>query len=444
MNTEAHRHGVLRQATLLFSVHCQLNGWVALCLIRFLMLVLLNVTTQVATQAQKLDSIQFRFQTDSTCVDFAKEENQRAWQAFEKMFHRNLDGVATGFVRLDIFCGASPEGSASRNLWLGEQRGRAIGQLVNQHFPHRVDSIVVHNEGARWQALYDSIAASHEPWRDEAMAILRMTPSVDASRSDHRELRLRSLRGGQAWTVIRERYLPPLRSGATAVLSWRLVRDTIWLHDTVRIFVPVPYQDTSTAAVAEEHRDNALLAYVDSTTCPRHTVVRTNLLYLATASLNASIDIGLSCRWSLSLTAGFNPWKYPKRNRADNKIVNPKTLHWLVMPELRFWPRGHLQRGYIGVYGQYAQYNVGGISFIPALNNSRYDGYLYGGGISIGWHWWLGKKHRTGLEASIGVGYLRLHYDKYRACNCSGLIETTGKNYFGPTKAALSLTYLIK
>lgn len=410
--------------------------------IRMMALVLLTFTAMAAVHAQKQDSIRFRFQTDSTRVDLTKEENRRAWQSFEQMFRRDLDGVATGFVRLDIFCGASPEGSASHNLWLGEQRGRAIGRLFNQHFPRRVDSIVVHNEGARWQALYDSIAASHEPWRDEAMAILRMTPSVDVSRPDHREQRLRALRGGQAWSVIRERYLPPLRSGATAVLSWRLVRDTVWLHDTIRIFEPVPYHETATAGVAERNAGDALQA--DSASCPRHTVLRTNLLYLVTASLNASIDIGLSCHWSLSLTAGFNPWKYPKRNRDDNKIVNPKTLHWLVMPELRFWPRGHLQRGYIGVYGQYAQYNVGGISFIPALNNSRYDGYLYGGGISIGWHWWLGRRHRTGLEASIGVGYLRLHYDRYRACNCSGLLETTDRDYIGPTKAALSLTYLIK
>ncbi len=194
-------------------------------------------------------------------------------------------------------------------------------------------------------------------------------------------------------------------------------------------------------------------AYVDTLTADStviidkihyHTELRTNLLYLATATPNISVDFGFAQHWSLSLTAGYNPWKYPKRNRDDNKTVNPKTLHWLVMPELRLWFREHLERGYLGLYGQFAQYNVGGISFIPALNENRYEGRLYGGGVSLGWHWWLGRKHRTGLEASIGIGYLRLHYDKYRACNCSGLLETTDRNYVGPTKVALSLTYKLK
>ena len=93
--------------------------------IRMMALVLLTFTAMAAVHAQKQDSIRFRFQTDSTRVDLTKEENRRAWQSFEQMFRRDLDGVATGFVRLDIFCGASPEGSASHNLWLGEQRGRA-------------------------------------------------------------------------------------------------------------------------------------------------------------------------------------------------------------------------------------------------------------------------------------------------------------------------------
>lgn len=175
-----------------------------------------------------------------------------------------------------------------------------------------------------------------------------------------------------------------------------------------------------------------------------HVELRTNLLYLATTTPNLSVDFGLADKLSLSFTAGYNPFKYPRRNRDDGKTVNPKTLHWLVEPELKYWLSEHLDGGYFGLHGIYAQYNIGGLAFIPALNNNRYEGNLFGGGISFGWHWWIGKKHRTGLDLSLGAGYLRLHYDKYKACNCSGILETVDKNYFGPTKAAVSLTYLIK
>ena len=179
----------------------------------------------------------------------------------------------------------------------------------------------------------------------------------------------------------------------------------------------------------------------DTTVC-HHTEIRTNLLYLATTTFNASIDYGLTNQWSLNLTVGYNPFKWPQRHRDDDKVVNPKTLHWLVMPEVKYWFSKHLDGMYVGGHIIYAQYNVGGISFISALNNNRYDGNMFGTGASTGWHKWIGK--RTALDFSFGLGYLRLHYDKYKACKCSGLIGTYNQNYFGPTKMAVSLAYLIK
>lgn len=172
-----------------------------------------------------------------------------------------------------------------------------------------------------------------------------------------------------------------------------------------------------------------------------HTELRTNLLYLATTTFNASIGYGLTKQLSLDLTVGYNPFKFPQRHLND-KIVNPKLMHWLVMPEVKYWFSEHLDGMYVGGHALFAQYNIGGISFISALDKNRYDGNMFGGGVSIGWHKWIGK--RTALDFSAGVGYLRLHYDKYKACKCSGILETVGENYFGPTKLAVSLAYLIK
>ena len=45
------------------------------------------------------------------------------------------------------------------------------------------------------------------------------------------------------------------------------------------------------------------------------------------------------------------------------------------------------------------------------LRDHRYDGYMYGGGISIGHQWILSK--RWGIEGEIGAGYARMHYDEY-------------------------------
>ena len=48
------------------------------------------------------------------------------------------------------------------------------------------------------------------------------------------------------------------------------------------------------------------------------------------------------------------------------------------------------------------------------------------------------------MEATIGVGYARLNFDKYNCGTCGSKISKEHKNYFGPTKIALSIIYVIK
>lgn len=47
-------------------------------------------------------------------------------------------------------------------------------------------------------------------------------------------------------------------------------------------------------------------------------------------------------------------------------------------------------------------------------------------------------------ETSIGGGYARIHYDKYPCANCGTKIGEGKTNYWGITKAAVSLIYIIK
>lgn len=59
-----------------------------------------------------------------------------------------------------------------------------------------------------------------------------------------------------------------------------------------------------------------------------------------------------------------------------------------------------------------------------------------------GYQWLLGK--RWSIEAAIGVGYIRAHYDKYECPECGEWKDSGKKNYLGVTKAAVSLIYIIK
>jgi len=57
--------------------------------------------------------------------------------------------------------------------------------------------------------------------------------------------------------------------------------------------------------------------------------------------------------------------------------------------------------------------------------------------------WDIILNKRWSIEAAIGAGYARVHYDKYNCGECGTKIETKNSNYWGVTKAALSIIYFI-
>lgn len=164
--------------------------------------------------------------------------------------------------------------------------------------------------------------------------------------------------------------------------------------------------------------------------------VKSNALYWATTTPNLGAEFGLGKKSTLDFIVGYNPWEF-----NDNK----KLKHILVQPEYRHWLCEKFNGHFFGLHAHYAYYNAGGIKLpfglIDEFQDHRYQGHLFGGGISYGYQWILGK--RWNLEASIGVGYAHLIYDKYACQTCGEWEAKEHKNYFGPTKATLSIIYII-
>lgn len=174
--------------------------------------------------------------------------------------------------------------------------------------------------------------------------------------------------------------------------------------------------------------------------------VKTNLLYDATATINLGIEIGLGYRTTLDISGNYNNWTF---------LDNRKMKHWLIQPELRYWTCNRFSGSFFGIHAHYARYNMGGMlpwgfktgKMFGTVENKqiaehRYQGWLVGAGVSYGYHWILGK--RWGVEAEIGVGYAYLKYDQFPCYKCGKRISSNHENYFGPTKASISLIYIIK
>lgn len=163
-----------------------------------------------------------------------------------------------------------------------------------------------------------------------------------------------------------------------------------------------------------------------------HFAIKTNALYWATTTPNLGFEVGLAKKLTLDVSGNYNPWKF-----SDNKQFK----HWLIQPELRYWLCERFNGSFFGIHGHYADVNVSNLDMF-GLGHDRYEGKLYGAGISYGYQWIL--KHRWSMEATIGLGYARIEYDKYeQGKNCMKLGHNT-KDYFGPTKIGLSFIYTIK
>ena len=159
--------------------------------------------------------------------------------------------------------------------------------------------------------------------------------------------------------------------------------------------------------------------------------IKTNVLYDATSSINLGVEVNLTENMTLDIAGNYNPWTF-----SDGR----KFRHWLIQPEYRYWLRRSFDGHFFGTHVFFADYNVAGIKML-GTEHTRHQGNLYGLGVSYGYQWQLGN--HWNFEATIGIGYARLKYDQYDCKNCK-ISTAEHKNYFGPTKAGISIIYLIK
>lgn len=162
--------------------------------------------------------------------------------------------------------------------------------------------------------------------------------------------------------------------------------------------------------------------------------VKSNLLYDATGTFNLGAEFRLGNRMSLEVPLNWNPWQFSG---------NRKWKHFMVQPEVRLWTEETFAGHFFGLHAHYAYHNVGNLPkpFSENMRQNRYQGWALGAGLSYGYRW--NFNHQWGLEATAGVGYAYLDYDKYPCHKCGEKLKSDTKHYLGPTKAGVSLIYTI-
>ena len=176
--------------------------------------------------------------------------------------------------------------------------------------------------------------------------------------------------------------------------------------------------------------------------------VKTNSLYWLTATPNVGFEFAMAPRWTFEVAGGYNPWTL-------NKEDNVKAKRFLVTPEVRYWFCEAFMGHFIGINGNYTQFNVSGILipdafykhseghyFIDDLQHARSQGWAVGAGLTYGYAWPISR--RWNMEFTLGLGWWYTEYDRFESRTCGLFQESVSRHAFGPTALGLSFIYLIK
>lgn len=155
----------------------------------------------------------------------------------------------------------------------------------------------------------------------------------------------------------------------------------------------------------------------------RGAAIRTNLLWDGIAAPNLGFDFALGEHFSLGLNAGLKPW--PRYLAWDNDVQDPvKWRHFLVAPELRWWPDKTWSGWFFGLDLLYAHYNLASLrlpfGLYPVLRDSRLQGNLFAAGLFAGHSWWLSEHWRIELAAGVAAGYRDA--DRYECARCGAQV----------------------
>lgn len=379
-----------------------------------LLLALFPLRGMSQTTEADSDTLEIRFKLDSVMINMHFDGNMERWAQFERDFNQRFAGKNRLGIVVDIYSGASPEGTVDHNRWLGQERGESIKRLIEQRLRGRVGYIMVHNEQARWDGLYQLVAKSNEPWKDDVLRIISEPASVSENGRDRREWKLRNHKNSDVWEKMLSTYLPPLRSGGTAVVSWmpELIttpaeKDTVYvMYDTPPCITcpPDPF------VVSDEVGD--LYVKDDTVTVTKPVVrkpvwiLRTNLPLLAigTPNLQAEWSLDHKDRWSINIEGVWSWWTFARNAYANQMMYGSVEIRrWLG----RRWRHHSLDGWHIGL--------AVGAGYGDLEWKSRgYQGEVYSGFVNIGWQKCFGRNKQWAFDAGIGLGYAYVPWRRYR------------------------------
>ena len=175
---------------------------------------------------------------------------------------------------------------------------------------------------------------------------------------------------------------------------------------------------------------------------PFYMAVKTNMLYDVLAVPNIGIEFYLGKNWSVSGSWMYGWWDKNSKHRYWRIYGGDIAVRkWLGRKAAEKPLTGH----HLGLYGQVFTYDVewGGTGYMGGRpGKTLWNSPNYAMGVEYGYS--LPIARRLNIDFTIGVGYWGGKYYTYSPLDGHDVWESTKKrHWFGPTKAEISLVWLL-
>lgn len=342
------------------------------------------------------------------------------------------------FPEVLITGGASPEGATGFNMSLSQKRADALISYFHAE-TGLPDSVMSHNFlGADWIGLKKAVENdSNVPLRKEVIKTLdRIIENCENTRINSTESShlLRSIGKGEAYSYLYNMYFPDLRATYVRIISTNPYRPLEGLSPDGPFVQPPEFHFPVTIPIFQ--------SYNQEYHKPFYMALKTNMLFDALLIPSISAEFYLGKNFSIVGNWDYGWW--------DKNATHYYWRHYGGDVAFRWWfgKAAHdkpLTGHHLGVYGGAFTFDfeLGDKGLMGGRpGHSLWDRCLLNTGIEYGYS--LPVARRLNIDFTLGIGYVQGHYIKYHPHNNSYIWDSLNKlRWFGPTKAEISLVWLI-
>ena len=376
----------------------------------------------------KSGSAHIDFILDSIVIHPEYHDNQRELDKIRLVIDSVVGNPDATPKLLTIHGYASPEGPYKHNVWLAEERTKALARYINDIYKFPDGFIQAESTPEDWDGFVRMVSQSDLPHREEILAIARSNRKPDT------KMWLIKTHYPAEYKVMLRDILPYLRHSDYRIdytLRQQVLRQ---IEDNVK---------ERSATPARPPRKPAEEPLLPTTPLQQFRpyrpllAVKTNLLFdLATvANIELEVPFGRNRLYSAMLEY-WTPWYVWNDNSRAFELQ-------VLGLELRRWFRScrsglpPLSGPFVGLYYANGKYDF-------EWDSKGDQGEFNSVGLSVGYSWVLNR--HLNLEASLSAGALwgpRRHYTGEYA-DTHLIWRYTGHTFYaGPTKAKLSIVWLL-